>query len=366
MDFHGKTHLKPIDFGDFKVPVPIFQGGMGIGISMSSLAAAVAACGGVGVISSAQIGFREPDFRSNTVEANIRALKNEIKTALKSISEIRIKGAIGVNIMCASNNYAEYVKASVEAGAQLIISGAGLPTNLPGLCTDRKVKLVPIVSSARAAKLMIKAWMKRYSRFPDAIVFEGPDAGGHLGFKQKDLKSESEKFYDTIGDIKNEIVTALESVSQECVPYGRCPLIAAGGIFSSTDVRKAIASGADGVQLGTRFVTTYECDAPESFKRKYLECNKDDIVIIQSPVGMPGRAIKNKFVELSGEGKLPVKECNHCLTACNPHTAPYCITKALIDSAKGDSENGLVFCGSNAYRTKKMMSVKELMRELSE
>lgn len=346
--------LSPLTLGDVTIPVPVFQGGMGIGVSLSGLASAVAKCGGVGVISAAQIGFTEPDFYTNPKEANIRALKRNIREAREAAGNGKDKGLIAVNIMCASRNYDEFVEAAVEAGADMIISGAGLPTALPGLVKNSRVKIVPIVSSARAAALIIKSWTKKYNRVPDAILFEGPKAGGHLGFKEEQLEDAQEHFYETIMEIKEEIEDLQD-----------CPLIVAGGIYTKEDVQKALAYGADGVQLGTRFVTTEECDVHPNYKQAYLDAGEEDIVVLKSPVGMPGRAIRTPFTDKVENGRIPPEKCNRCLIPCKAEEAPYCITQALINAAKGDIENGLVFSGSNAYRAEKIEKVEDIFRELT-
>ena len=346
--------LTPMTLGDVTIPIPIFQGGMGIGVSLSGLAAAVARCGGVGVISAAQIGFMEPDFYTNPKEANIRALKRNIREAREAVKDVPDKGLIAVNIMCASRNYDDFVKAAVEAGVDMIISGAGLPTALPGIVKNSKVKIVPIVSSARATALIIKSWTKKFNRVPDAILFEGPKAGGHLGFKEEQLEDAQEHFYETIMEIKEEIEDLQD-----------CPLIVAGGIYTKEDVQKALAYGADGVQLGTRFVTTEECDVHPNFKQAYLDAREEDMVVIKSPVGMPGRAIRTPFTDRAEGGRIPPEKCNRCLIPCKAEEAPYCITQALINAAKGDIENGIVFSGSNAYRAEKIEKVGEIFRELT-
>lgn len=347
-------HLQPITLGQVAIPVPIFQGGMGIGISLSKLAAAVAKCGGVGVISAAQIGYNEPDFYTNPKEANIRALKRYIKEALDEVKDVPDRGLIAVNIMCASRNYEEFVEAAIDAGVEMVISGAGLPTSLPGVPKSDKVKLVPIVSSARATDLILKSWAKKYNRVPDAIIFEGPMAGGHLGFKEEQLDEAQENFYQTISEIKGAI---------EDLP--NCPLIAAGGIYTKQDVQKALAYGANGVQMGTRFVTTEECDAHPNFKAAYLNAKEEDMTVIKSPVGMPGRAIHTPFIDRVEEGRIPPEKCNRCLVPCKSEEAPYCITQALINAAKGDIEHGLVFSGSNAYRAEKLEKVADIFKELT-
>jgi len=346
--------LSTLTLGQLTIPIPIFQGGMGIGISLSRLAAAVAKCGGVGVISAAQVGYLEPDFYTNPKDANVRALKKYIKAALDEIKDVPNRGLIAVNIMVAARHYEELVEAAIEAGVHMIISGAGLPTSLPGMVKDSKVKLVPIVSSARAAALILKSWAKKFNRVPDAVVFEGPEAGGHLGFKEEQLEEAQENFYKTIMEIKVE----LEDLQN-------CPLIVAGGIYTKEDIEKALAYGADGVQMGTRFVTTEECDAHPNFKQAYLDAEKEDMAVIKSPVGMPGRAISTPFVKRVENGRIPPERCNACLIPCKPDVAPYCITQALINAAKGDIENGLVFSGSNAYRANKIERVEDIFRELT-
>ena len=346
--------LMPLVLGDVTIPVPIFQGGMGIGVSLSRLASAVAKCGGVGVISAAQIGYMEPDFDTNTKNANIRALKRNIREAKEAIKDVPNKGLIGVNIMCAARYYEEFVEASIEAGVDMIISGAGLPTSLPGIVKNSKVKIVPIVSSARATALIIKSWAKKYNRVPDAVLFEGPNAGGHLGFKEEQLEEAQEHFYETIMEIKEE----LEDLQD-------CPLIVAGGIYTKDDVQKALAYGADGVQLGTRFVTTEECDVHPNFKQAYLDAEEEDMVVIKSPVGMPGRAIRTPFIGRMEDGRIPPEKCNRCLIPCKVEEAPYCITQALINAARGDIEHGLVFSGSNAYRATKIEKVADIFKELT-
>lgn len=352
----GPMELKPMNMNGLEIPVPIFQGGMGIGVSMWKLAAAVAKCGGVGIISAAQPGYMEEDFYTDPLSANVRAIKREVALAVDAVKDVPGAGPIGINMMCVARNYDEIIAAAVEAGAKVIVSGAGLPTSLPSVVKGKDVKLIPIVSSARAAGLIIKSWARKHNRMPDGFVFEGPKAGGHLGFKEEQLEIADENYYKTIMEIKAEIASIPE-----------CKLIVGGGVFTRDDVEKALSYGADGVQVGTRFVATEECDAPESFKQAYVNCSKDDIAIIKSPVGMPGRAIRNKFVTEIAERqeKLPIKRCNGCMTACNPRVAPYCITEALIAAADGDAENGLVFCGSNAYLVDKIVKVSDIFAELA-
>ena len=349
--------LKPLTIGDITAEVPIIQGGMGIGVSLSRLAGAVAKEGGIGIISAAQPGFDRPEWTKNPLETNLVALKDHIKKA----KEISNGGIIGVNIMRASKNYGDYVKASVDGGADLIISGAGLPTELPALLKGTNVKFAPIVSSVKAAKVLFKMWDRRYGRVSDFIVIEGPKAGGHLGFTKEQALNETREEYDE--EVKN-IIEYVRSFEEK---YGKIPVIFAGGVFDRSDIDHYMDLGCDGVQMATRFVATEECDAPESFKNAYVNATKDDIVIVKSPVGMPGRAIRNQFVKDREEANEKITHCFACLEGCNPADTPYCITMALIRAVRDPKEydTSLVFCGENAYKINKMSTVKEIFDELN-
>ncbi|SHK34651.1 NAD(P)H-dependent flavin oxidoreductase [Tepidibacter formicigenes] len=347
--------LPSLNIGELIAKIPIIQGGMGIGVSRSSLAAAVANEGGIGVISGAQIGFEEEDFRTNNKEANIRALKREIKRA----RELSPNGIIGVNFLVAMENYKEMVMAAVEEKINLIISGAGLPKNLPEMIKGSKTKIAPIVSSGKAAALISKLWDRKYNYIPDLVIVEGPKAGGHLGYSMEEL--DASENIDLVKVVK-DVIDSLKSFKEK---YKKdIPVIAAGGIFDGTDIAKYIKAGAAGVQMGTRFVATHECDADIEYKKAYVNSKKEDIKLIKSPVGLPGRAINNKFVEKTKLGNIPIKKCYRCIVTCNPKTTPYCITEALIDAVKGDVDNGLIFSGSNAYKLDEIISVKELMSKL--
>lgn len=345
---------KPLVIGNLKAPVPIIQGGMGVGISLSGLASAVASQGAIGVISAAQPGFREPDFLTNTLNANMRALEREIKTAKKNSSN----GIIGVNIMVAMNNYDAYVKCSIDSGADLIISGAGLPINLPELTSGSDIKIAPIVSSLKAAKVILQRWDKRYGKTADAIVIEGPKAGGHLGFKAEEA--------ETLDNIDNEIKLILEYKKEYEQKYNMyIPVVFGGGVFSKEDMEYYINElGVDGVQIATRFVATEECDADISFKNAYIKAGKNDIGIVKSPVGMPGRAILNNYIKKTSLARDPVSKCFRCIHKCNPAETPYCISKALFNAANGDLDNALIFCGENAYKIDKITTVKEVIDDL--
>ena len=352
--------LSELKIGNLIARLPIIQGGMGVGISRSNLAGAVAKAGGVGVISTAQIGFDEPDFETNTLKANLRSLEKHIKKA-KEISEGN--GIIAINIMSVTNFYKENVKKAIESEIDLIISGAGLPKELPKLVEGTKVKIAPIISSARGAGIMIKLWAKQ-NHIPDMIVVEGPEAGGHLGFSREELEDKNKK---DIYVIVKEVVEKVKEFEKEFKT--RIPVIAAGGIFTGKDIAKALNSGASGVQMATRFVATEECDADIKYKEAYIKASKEEIEIVQSPVGMPGRAIKNKFImnveKRKQDGLKGIKEkCLGCIKTCNPIETPYCITRALINAVKGDIDNGLLFVGSNAYRINEITTVNNLMNEL--
>lgn len=353
-----KTKLKSLKLGEKITALPIIQGGMGVGVSRSGLAGAVAREGGVGVISTAQIGYDEEGFEQDQAGCNRKAISKHIKKA----KEIACgNGLVGVNIMVALKHYEEHVREAVAAGADVIISGAGLPVNLPSLVSEAcGTKIAPIVSSARAAKLILKMWAHKYNRTADFIVVEGPKAGGHLGFSREDLEHLEELDYDS------EICHIIQCKKEYEERYERLiPVIVAGGIFDRADIARVIEMGADGVQIASRFVATEECDAAEAYKQAYIDAKEEDVQIIQSPVGMPGRALRNKFIRQVEKARQPVAKCYNCLEKCNPAKVPYCITKALIDAVKGDVENGLVFCGSNVGRIKEMTTVHQLMQELT-
>ncbi|WP_077612890.1 NAD(P)H-dependent flavin oxidoreductase [Clostridium sp. Marseille-P2415] len=366
--------LKPLVIGDLVAKNPVIQGGMGVGISLSSLAGAVAKAGGIGIISTAQIGFREPDFMKNPLEANLRAIGQEMKKA----REIAPEGIIGFNIMVATKNYASYVKKAVKAGADLIISGAGLPVSLPEYVAEAaeeagimlKTKIAPIVSTVKSAMVICKMWDRKYHRAPDLVVIEGPLAGGHLGFSRDHLAElgvdteDVDRTYKQ-ADYDEEVRGIIRLVKEYADKYNKeIPVVTAGGIYSHEDVMRQLSLGADGVQVATRFVTTVECDAPEAFKQAYIHAKKEDIVITKSPVGMPGRAIKNPFLKGVGKNPFRLEHCYQCLDKCDRETIPYCITKALVNSAEGRTDEGLVFCGSNAYRAERLETVEAVMKDL--
>lgn len=346
---------KTLKIGDLFAPVPVIQGGMGVGISLSGLAGAVAAEGGVGIISTAQIGFREPDFDTNPIAANLRAIGKEIQKA----RDLAKGGIVGVNIMVATQKYEEYVKAAVAAGVDLIISGAGLPVNLPELVGKAKTKLAPIVSSVKSAQVIMRYWLKKYDRVPDLVVIEGPKAGGHLGFSLEQLNDPA-----YLAEYDEEIKRIIAHVKQAGEEKGKeIPVVVAGGIYTRDDLEHALSLGADGVQMATRFVTTEECDASDAYKQTYINAAKEDIILVKSPVGMPGRAIRNSFMERAAQGRIPHGKCHMCVSTCKPGETPYCITDALLNAVKGNVEEALLFCGTNAYRATRLEKVKDIMDE---
>lgn len=347
--------IKPLIIGDLIAKLPIIQGGMGVGVSLSNLAGNVAKHGAIGVISAAHAGYMEDDFETNTVEANIRGLKKHIKKA----KEISSNGIIGVNVMVATNYYKEHIKAAIEGGADLIISGAGLPLKLPEFIGDSLIKIAPIVSSAKATNVILKYWYKHYNKTADAIIVEGPLAGGHLGFKKDKLEHEIENFDENVKDVIQE-VSNFEKLFNK-----KIPVIIAGGVFNSDDLKKYLSLGASGAQVATRFVATHECDAHINFKRAYINSNQSDIELVKSPVGMPGRALKNTLTETLKLGNVPVRKCYNCLIPCNPATTPYCISEALIAAVKGDVDNGLIFCGANAHKINSITTVEDVISDLT-
>lgn len=347
--------LPVLKIGDLEARIPIIQGGMSVGISLSGLASAVANEGGIGVIGTALIGMRELDYKSNYLEANIRGMKKEIKKARQMSN-----GIIGVNIMVVLTNYADTVRTAIEEQVDIIFAGAGLPLDMPGfLKNDSVTKLVPIVSSGRAARLICKKWLSKYDYLPDAFVVEGPKAGGHIGFKLEQIDNSDFSLENLVPEVI-EAVKAFEDEHDKDIP-----VIAAGGIYTPDDIEKFIKMGAAGVQLGTRFVATHECDADIKFKQAYVDSKEEDMAIIQSPVGLPGRAVNNKFLDDVVQGKKKPFKCPyHCIKTCDYQKSPYCIAFALLNAQRGNMKHGYAFAGKNAYRINKIISVKELIAAL--
>jgi len=347
--------LKPLIIGDLEIKIPIIQGGMGVKVSTASLASAVANCGGAGTIASVGLAYGVDETKVAYVEISKEALQEEIRQTKKLT-----RGVVGVNIMVALSNYENLARIAAEEKSDFIISGAGMPLSLPDFTKGTSVKLIPIVSSARAAEIIFKTWKRRYDRLPDAVVVEGPMAGGHLGFKLEDLQQNK-------GDSLEKLVVDVIKVAEGYKGEGgvNIPVIAAGGIFDGKDIAKFLKLGASGVQMGTRFVATFECSVSDKFKELYIAAEEKDVVIIDSPVGMPGRAVRTKFVDRIVHGeKVPFTCSYRCLKSCDAKTVPYCIAKALCNAVIGDLDNAVVFAGSNVARVKKIVSVQELMDEI--
>lgn len=344
-----------LKIGDLVARIPIIQGGMGVGISLSGLASAVAKEGGIGVIAAAMIGMGEPDIGSNYREANMRALARELRAARE-----KTDGILGVNIMVALTNFSDLVKTSIKEGADIIFAGAGLPLDLPSYVKDgAKTKLVPIISSARAASIICKKWLSKFDYLPDAFVVEGPKAGGHLGFKPEQIDDPEFSLEVTVPQVIEAVREFEEKTGKQI------PVIAAGGVYDGTDIKKFLNMGAAGVQMGTRFVATHECDADEKFKQTYVNATEADIQIIKSPVGLPGRAVMGSFLEDVKKGlKTPFKCPFHCISSCDYTKSPYCIGLALVNAKKGLLKHGFAFAGKNAYRVESIVSVKELINSL--
>ena len=348
--------MKPLKIGNLIARIPIVQGGMGVGISLSGLASAVANEGGVGVISSAGLGLIYKDKALSVAQSAIEGLKIELRKARE-----KTNGIIGVNVMVAMTNFADMVRTAISEGADIIFSGAGLPLNLPSFLTEgAKTKLVPIVSSARAAKLICEKWFSEYRYTPDAIVVEGPKAGGHLGYK-------GDQIFDENFSLETTVPQVVEVVNKFAKEHNcEIPVVAAGGIYTGEDIYKIMELGASGVQMGTRFVTTEECDADIRFKQAYIEASEQDIEIIQSPVGMPGRAVRSSFLDAVRDGLKRPKQCAfNCIKTCDVVNSPYCIMLALFNAFKGKLDSGYAFAGANAWRAQKIESVKNLISSLS-
>lgn len=353
--FNKRKRMKPLKIGNLCAAVPVVQGGMGVGISLAGLASAVADEGGIGVISSAGLGVIYNDYSKDYREASVWGLKEELRKAREAT-----RGIIGVNVMVAMSNFADMVRTAIAEKADIIFSGAGLPLNLPAFLTEgAKTKLAPIVSSARAAVLLCRKWLSEYGYIPDAIVVEGPKAGGHLGYKRDQIDDADY----ALEKVVPEIVAEVEKFGAEHDRH--IPVIAGGGIYTGEDIYRIMELGVEGVQMGTRFVTTEECDAAPAFKQSYIDARREDIEIIESPVGMPGRALHSSFLERVKAGLKRPKACPFdCIKTCDVTHSPYCIMLALYNAFKGKLQNGYAFCGANAWRAEKIQSVRELMASL--
>ena len=349
--------VQSLRIGKHVARYPVIQGGMGVRISAGRLAGNVAKCGGIGLVAAPGIALNSPYYDGkNYFKADAEAFKAEVRKAY----EIAPDGIIGVNVMVALSDYEQLVKAAIEGGAKVIVCGAGLPMSLPEITAHAPdVALVPIVSSLRAAQLIAKKWHKSFNRLPDAVVVEDPDtAGGHLGEKMENIGTGEYDQYETVRQVKNLFRTE----------YGvDVPVIAAGGIWGREELEHSLAEGADGVQMATRFVCTEECDAEDAFKQKYIDCKPEDIGLIMSPAGLPGRAILGNRDNIRQYDLDQGTVCRMgCLKKCSYKESGerFCIVTALDRAQRGDTATGLVFCGTNALKADRITTVQEIFDEL--
>jgi nitronate monooxygenase len=347
--------IPSLQIGDIIARIPIIQGGMGVRVSLSGLASAVANEGGIGTIATVGLGDLEAskhDFEKVCRDALVQELRK-----VKNLT----KGPVAVNVMGVLSNAKDLIETSIREGIRLIVSGASLPLKLPETVDDVNALLIPIISSGRAADFVLRTWDKRYHRMADAVIIEGPLAGGHLGFSEEQLK-EPEKY--SLPILLAEVLEVIKPYEDK---YGRkIPVVVGGGIFDGTDIARMLTAGASGVQMATRFVCTEECDVAPEFKQAYIQAKEEDIIIIKSPVGLPGRAIRNPFLISLEKGYKEKINCPYrCLSTCNIAEARYCIALALINAFLGDMDKALIFCGQNAHRLHKIVTVKELMAELT-
>ena len=346
--------MNPLKIGNLTIPTPIIQGGMGVGVSLSGLASAVANEGAVGIISAVGIGMTEPNYKNHFRESNKIALRKEIRKA-RSKSD----GIIGVNIMLAVSDYDDLLAIALEEEVDVVVVSAGLPLKNPENLDNKKTKFIPKVSSARAAKIIFRHWAEKYGSIPDAVVVEGPLSGGHQGFKKKDVIEPKV----LLSSIVKDTIQEMEVFQQQ---FGiEIPIIAAGGIYSGKDMFKIMQMGAKGVKMGTRFVPTIECDVANEFKQNYISCTPEDITLIDSPVGLPARVITNDFVKAIQSGqKKPIKCPWKCLRTCNYKEVQFCIAEALFNAAQGEFTHGFSFAGTNAYKTKEIFSVHDVINQI--
>jgi len=353
-----RSGIPPLEIGPLKVDIPIIQGGMGVGVSRSGLAAAVARAKGIGVIASVALGALTKGLQRDFVAANPEVLRAEVQRARAAAEG----GVIGVNVMGAVSDHAGLIETAVDSGADLLFLGAGLPKLPPVVAQNLNAiptRFVVIVSSLRAMQVIFKFWANRYSAVPDAVVVEGPMAGGHLGFSKEQLLDPDHALEALLPPVIAEATVMGEL-------YGKTiPVIAAGGIFTGSDIYRMFELGASGVQMGTRFAATVESDASDAFKQAYVNSSREDIVIIDSPVGMPGRALRNRFTDDAALGKKMPFSCPFkCLSHCRPEEAPFCIASALVNAMQGNLDRGFAFAGANAWRVDSILSVAELIASL--
>jgi NAD(P)H-dependent flavin oxidoreductase YrpB (nitropropane dioxygenase family) len=349
----SQQNIPTLQIGDLKICPPIIQGGMGVRVSGANLASAVANEGCAGIIASVGLGDFENVSAAKFVEVNNVGLRDVVRKA-----RAQSNGVIGVNVMVVLSNYEELIKICVEESVDMIICGSGLPLDLPKLTEGSNIKLIPIVSSARAFNIIYKKWKQNYNKVPDAVILEGPMAGGHLGFSYADILNNTAKPLEVL---VGELVEFIGTLEEEI------PVIAAGGIWDGADIAKFLKIGASGVQMATRFVCTDECDVHDDFKQAYISATEEDIAIINSPVGLPGRVIRNKFTKRVSMGEtIPFRCPHHCLRSCDPRTAPYCIARVLGEASRGEMETAFAFAGANAYRCTEIIPVKKLVDQLKD
>lgn len=356
--------LKPLKIGKHTIKYPIFQGGMGVGISWDRLAGNVSKEGALGIISAVGTGyyqkmqFVEKITQSKPFEAINFYSKQALNEIFKNARKICGNNPLGANILYAINEYGRVVRDACEAGANIIVTGAGLPTNMPEFTKSfPDVALVPIVSSAKALKIICKRWIDRYARIPDAVVVEGPLSGGHQGFSYEDCFKE-----------EYQLENVLPLVVDEVRKWGYIPVIAAGGIWDRSDIDRMLKLGASGVQMGTRWLGSLECDAV-AYRDLMPTVSKEDIELVKSPVGYPARAVKTGIFEAIAQGKAPKIRCiSNCVSPCHrgveAKKVGYCIADSLGRGYIGDRECGLYFTGANGYRIQKIQPVKEIIAEL--
>lgn len=345
----------PLKIGSKTARIPVVQGGMGVGISRWRLAGTVAREGGMGTLAAQGIGQVTdllPQSHRRKDPHGVEAVEAEVRRAQQ---ESQGNGIVAINIMMAITHFDPLVDAAVRAGADAIVTGAGLPMDLPDKVSGSGVALIPIISSARAAKTITRYWKERYNRIPDAFVIEGPLAGGHLGFSREQLDAP-----------ECQLEALLPAVAEQVAPYGDIPLIAAGGVWDRQDAQRMMALGAHAVQLGTRFVATQECDAAQHFKDLLLRCRQEDITVTRTSVGLLGRVMRTQLVERFEKGQFPGFKCTyHCLKSCVAHEVSYCLADHLSDAARGH-EDGFYFVGANGHRVREILPVAELLRRLLE
>ena len=351
--------------GKYEIKHPIIQGGMGVGISWDKLAGTVSYEGGLGVVSGVGTGYyQNKEFAHKLVKDKpVDALnfysKDGLTAIIKNARKLCGNAPLACNVLYASNDYGRIVTDACEAGIDMIITGAGIPTNMPQFTADYPdVALIPIVSSARALKLICRKW-KRYNKVPDAVIVEGPLSGGHQGFSYDDCFKE-EFSLDNI----------IAPVIEEAKNWGDIPIIAAGGIWDKNDIDRYLEMGCAGVQMATRFIGTFECDAHANLKKVLLDAKEEDIKLLKSPVGLPARGVMTNLQKMIEEKTAPKVACiSNCVAPCNrgveAKEVGYCIADRLSAAYEGDTETGLFFTGSNGYKLDKIISVHDLMEKLT-